>query len=208
MGHQEPLRGGVPDDRLGGRRDRRLLQARARRGPAVYLPHHGGERRLAGSDPGGDALAGHRAPGAHPARGAQPGQPAQLHPTGRRDHLRGFDRRHRPQGGGGHLVPGAQEGGGHAPHPAPGDRRAWLQRRVRRYLRHHLRLHRRRLHPTRAARLCRGSALEAVAGPGRVEGERLGGPGRAHLRRVRHAHPGGPGPRSGYPDMPPCQRRI
>ena len=48
--------------------------------------------------------------------------------------------------------------------PSGGRRRAGLQRRVRRYLRDHLRLHRRRLHPPRAARLRRERPLAALAG--------------------------------------------
>ncbi len=74
-----------------------------------------------------------------------------------------------------------------------------VQRRFRRRLRQHLRLHRRRLHPARAARLCRGGAharcrrwtmparsrLSARAGPGRLSrildrpaGRARAGPGR------------------------------
>ena len=63
--------------------------------------------------------------------------------------------------GAGHLVPGAQEGWRHPRHAAAGDRRPRLQRRVRRHLRHRLRLHRRRLHPPRAEGLCRAMSASS-----------------------------------------------
>ena len=60
-----------------------------------------------------------------------------------------------PGAGAGHLVPGAQEGGRHPQHAAAGHRRPRLQRRVRRHLRHRLRLHRGRIHPPGAEGLRR-----------------------------------------------------
>ena len=52
-----------------------------------------------------------------------------------------------PCRGAGYLVPGAQEGRRHPPHAAGRHRRTRLQRRVRRHLRHRLRLHGGRIHP-------------------------------------------------------------
>ena len=78
------------------------------------------------------------------------------------------------QGDPGHLVPGPQEDRRHPQHPAAGHRRARLQRRVRRHLRHRLRLHGGRLQPSRAEGLCRGRALAPAAGAGRVQDRRRG----------------------------------
>ena len=64
-----------------------------------------------------------------------------------------------------HLVSRAQEHRRHPSHLAGGHRRTGLQRRVRRHVRDHLRLHRRRLHASRAARLRRRRALETPQVP-------------------------------------------
>ena len=95
----------------------------------------------------------------------------------------------------GRLVPGAQEHRRHARHAAAGRRRAVLQRRFRRHLRHHLRVHRRRLHVPRAARLRRGRALAPAAGEGRLEDRGAGRAGRAGLHRVLDRAARGPAAR-------------
>ena len=70
----------------------------------------------------------------------------------------------RPKGAG-HLVSGAQPHRRHPPHPAGRDDRSVLQRSLRRHVRHHLRLHRRRLHAARAARPRRGDPLALLLVP-------------------------------------------
>ena len=91
------------------------------------------------------------------------------------------------QGDSRHLVSRSQEHRRHPPHLAGRHRRAGLQRRVRRHVRDHLRLHGRRLHPSRAARLCRGRPLEAPARARRFEDRDSRRPGREDLRRVLDA---------------------
>ena len=107
-----------------GRRRRLLLAARPRRGPGLHLPHHGGHARPGRARP--STRPSCRSPSASSARcrRPEPRQAAQLHPAGTDHDLR------RPEGQStppaevaGHLVPGAQERGRHAPHPAPGHRR-------------------------------------------------------------------------------------
>ena len=61
-----------------------------------------------------------------------------------------------------------------------------LQRRVRRHLRHHLRLYHRRLRPAGAARLRGGRALQAALGAGCVDGGPDRCAGRADLHRFQH----------------------
>ena len=95
-------------------------------------------------------------------------------------------------GSAGHLVSGAQEHRRHPRHAAGGRGRARLQRRLRRHVRPDLRLHRRRLHPPRTARLCRGHPLAALAGSGRLEDRAPRRAGRADLRRVLDRAAGGP----------------
>ncbi len=84
----------------------------------------------------------------------------------------------------GHLVSGAQEHRRHPRHAAGRRGRTRLQRRLRRHLRPDLRLHRRRLHPSRTARLRRRHPLAPAAGSGRVEDRAPRRAGRADLRRV------------------------
>ena len=86
--------------------------------------------------------------------------------------------------GTGHLVPGAQEGARHRRHAAAGRRRPRLQRRVRRHLRHRLRLHRQRLHRPRAARLRARRPQAAARAAGHLQDRHPGRPGRARVRRV------------------------
>ena len=74
-----------------------------------------------------------------------------------------------PGAGAGHLVPGAQEGRRHPQHAAAGHRRPRLQRRVRRHLRHRLRLHRGRLHRPGAAGLRRRYPQAASAAAGHLQ---------------------------------------
>ena len=124
-----------------------------------------------------------------------PRLPAQLHATRRHDDLRQSRRRDHGQGGRGYLVSGAQERRRHPPHAAARRRRAVLRRRLRRRVRDHLRPHRRRLQPARAARLRREHPLEAAAGAGRREDRAARHPGRDHLHRV--LHPAARGPRPG-----------
>ena len=64
---------------------------------------------------------------------------------------------------------------------AAGRRRPRLQRRVRRHLRHRLRLHRRRVHPSGAEGHCRRRPQAAPRAAGRLEDRRPRGPGRARL---------------------------
>ena len=83
----------------------------------------------------------------------------------------------RGRGRAGPLVRRPQEDRRHPPHAAAaGCVGPVLQRRVRRRLRHHLRLHRRRLHPSRAARLRRGCALAPAAGARRLARSRSSAP--------------------------------
>ena len=132
-----------------------LLPPRPQRGPYLHHQDDGGPGRVAGGDDRGHAQAGHRAARAQAAGDAQARFPAQLHDRRRDDDLRQSAGQHDRQGSARHLVPRAQEHRRHPPHPAGGHRRPGLQRRFRRHLRHHLRLHGRRLHASRAARLCR-----------------------------------------------------
>ena len=94
----------------------------------------------------------------------------------------GFDA---PGSGAGHLVSGAQEGLRHPQRPAAGHRRPRLQRRVRRHLRHRLRLHRRRLHATASCRdYVDDVRKQLLAGAGHLEDRRPRRAGRADLCRV------------------------
>ena len=89
-----------------------------------------------------------------------------------------------PGAGAGHLVSGAQEGRRHPQHAAARHRRPRLQRRVRRYLRHRLRLHRGRLHGPRAAGLRRRCPQAASAASGHLQDRHPRRAGRARLRRI------------------------
>src|SRR4051794_41182616 len=95
--------------------------------------------------------------------------PEELYQGGPIDRLCVSEGIDRAEGGVGHLVSGAQEGDGHRADAAAGGDRSCCRRRVRRHLRHHLRLYRGRIHQSRAARLCRGYPLAAVAGAGRLQ---------------------------------------
>ena len=138
--------------------------------------------------------AGHRAARAHAAGDRLPRPLAQLH------HRRADDDLRRPEAidaasqDSRHLVPGAQEHRRHAPHAAAGRARAVPQRRLRRHLRHHLWVHRRRLQFPRTARPRRGGALAAAAVARRVEDRGHGRAGRADLHRVLHRAAGRPAP--------------
>ncbi len=103
------------------------------------------------------------------------------------DDLRQSARQRHRQGGPRHLVPRAQEHRRYRAHPADGRHRSGLQRRLRRHLRHHLRLHGRRLHASRAARLCRGHPLQAPRRRRRLQDRGSRSAGRADLRRVLDA---------------------
>ena len=130
------------------------------------------------------AQAGHRAARAQAAGNAAPRFPAQLHARRRHDDLRQPEGQRERQGSCRHLVSGSQERRRYPPHAAGRHRRARLQRRFRRYVRDHLRLHGRRLHASRAARLCRGRPLEAAPGARRIEDRVAGRAGREDLRRI------------------------
>ncbi len=88
------------------------------------------------------------------------------------------------KGSAGHLVSGAQEYRRHPRHAAGRRGRPRLQRRLRRHVRIDLRLHRRRLHPARAARLRRGHSIAPLTGSGCVEDRAPRRAGRADLCRV------------------------
>ena len=126
-------------------------------------------------------------PGDRASRAQAPGDqgprfPALLHQSGPDDDLRQSQGIDLAQGRAGHLVSGAQEDRRHPPHPAAGRGRAGLQRRIRRHLRPDLRLYRRRrLQPSRTARLCRGYSLAAAAGARRFQDRDPGRAGRADL---------------------------
>ena len=70
------------------------------------------------------------------------------------------------------------------------DRRAELQRRIRRCVRHHLCVHRRRLFEARAARLCRKRPHPDPDRQKRRQGAADRRPGPADLSRIRHQAPG------------------
>ena len=117
---------------------------------------------------------------------------AQLHPAGRRHDLRQpqgqRDRSRRARG----LAAGAQRRQRHLAHPAARRGRAVLQRPLRRRVRDHLRVHRRRLHATRAARPCRAGPLRAAQRARRIEDRDHRRAGRGDLRRVLDAAAGEP----------------
>ena len=117
---QQPLVRRLLHDRGAGRRRRLLLQPRPRRGSAVHLPDHGRPGRLARRDAGRHAAAGHRAARAQAAGDAEARLPAQLHQRRPHHDLRQPEGRDAGPRGAGHLVPGAQEGRRHPPHPAGG----------------------------------------------------------------------------------------
>ena len=89
------------------------------------------------------------------------------------------------------LVPRAPEHRRHARLATCRRRWAFLQRRFRRHLRHHLWLHRRRLHVSRAARLCRECALQAPASSRRRQDRATRHAGRTDLHRVLDREAGG-----------------
>ena len=194
MGAQEALAGRLRDDPGRGCRRHVLLQAGARRGPGDHHAHDGRRGRLARCDGGRDHEAGHGAARAYAAGDRLPRPPAQLH------HRRADDDLRRPEAidaasqDSRHLVPGAQEHRRHAPHAAAGRARAVPQRRLRRHLRHHLWVHRRRLRFPRTARPRRGGALAAAAVARRVEDRGHGRAGRADLHRVFNRAAGRPAP--------------
>ena len=151
MGDPAPVPGGLLHARPRGRGRRVLPQARAERGSGLHDQDHGGAGHVARGHGRRHAPAGHRPPRAQAPGDAEPRLPEELHERGPGHDLRqpeGLDAR---GPGAGHLVPGAQEGGRHPPHAAAGHLGPVLQRRVRRHLRHRLRLHRRRVHPPGAA---------------------------------------------------------
>ena len=181
-------------DRGGRGGDDRVPPPRPGRGPPLHDPDHGRLRGLARRDDRGDAAPGHRADRAQ-AAGDAPSRPgAELHHGGPHHHVRRPQGLDAAEGGAGHLVPGAQERRRHPRHAAAGRRRPGLQRRFRRHVRHHLRLHRRRVHAPRAAQLRRGHALAAARGAGRHQDRDPRRPGRADLPRVLHRAARGPRP--------------
>ena len=115
----------------------------------------------------------------------------------------------RRRGGPRPVVPGPQEDRRHEAHPAAGRPGAGLQRRVRRHLRHRLRLHRRRVQLPRAEGLCRNRAGRADARAGRRQDPVRRHPGREDLPglldpparrtgdRPRPGHRRPPGPERG-----------
>ena len=170
------------DDR--GRGHRRLLQARPQRGSRLHRQDHGGGRLLAGRHGRGHNRADHRPPGAQAAGDAEPRLREELHQRRPRHHLRqpeGLDPAGRRAG---HLVPGSQEGARHRRHAAAGRHRPRLQRRVRRHLRHRLRLHGQWLQRARAARPGARHPQAAPRAAGHLQDRHPGRPGRARVRRV------------------------
>ena len=190
----------LPDDRGHAGRAVLVLRPRAQRGSGLHLQDHGRAGGMAGRHARRHAEAGHRADRAQAAGDARPGFPAQLYDARADDDLR------QPQGidvgGGGprRLVPGAQEHRRHPRHPARRRGRSGLQRRLRRHVRPDLRLHRRRLHPSRAARLRRGGPLAPAERARRVEDRDHRRPGRADLHRVLDPATRRPRHRSRRPD--------
>ena len=195
-----PLVHRLPDDHRHGRRAVLVLRSRAQRGSGLHLQDHDRAGCLARRHARRHAAAGDRAARAQAAGDQGPRFPAQLHDPGPHDHLR------QPQGldvgrrGSRRLVPGPQEHRRHPPHPAGRRRRSRLQRRLRRYVRPDLRLQRRRFHPSRVARLRRGSALPIAERARRVEDRDHRRPGRTDLHRVLDPAAGRAGHRSRRPD--------
>ena len=155
--------------------------SRAQRGSGLHRQDHGRAGRVARGHGQRHAPADHRPPRAQARGDAEPGLPEELH-----DRRPGHGLR-QPEGldacgsGPGHLVSGAQEGRRHPRLPAAGHRRPGLQRRVRRHLRHRLRLHRRWVHPS-GAEGHRGRRPQAAPrAAGHHEDRRPRGPGRARL---------------------------
>ena len=138
------------------------------------------------------ARADHRPPRAQAPGDAEPRLPEELHERGPGHDLRQPEGLDAPGAGAGHLVPGAQEGRRHPQHAAARHRRPRLQRRVRRHLRHRLRLHRGRLHRPGAAGLRRRRPQAAPPAAGHLEDRHPRGAGRARLRRVLDRAAGGP----------------
>ena len=191
------------------RRGRLVLPpARAERGPGLYREDHGGAGVLAGSHPRRHARAGHRPHRKQAAGDAEPRLPEELHERGPDDDLRQPEGFHAPVAGAGHLVSGAQESPRHRQHAAARHRRPRLQRRVRRYLRHRLRLHRGRLHGPGAARLRRRCPQAASAASGHLQDRHPRRAGRARLRRILGEAAGGPRDRPLRARSPRCRRRT
>ena len=139
---------------------------------------------MARREHGRHAPAGDRAARAQIAGDQGARFPAQLHHPRPHHDLRQPERFDEGVRSAGYLVPGAQEHRRYPRDAAGGRGRARLQRRFRRHVRPDLRLHRRRLHPARVARLCRGYPVAPVAGSGRVEDRTSRRAGRADLCRV------------------------
>ena len=139
---------------------------------------------MAGRDAGGRAASGHRADRAQAAGDASSRLPEKLHQGGTIDSLRLSERIDRAKGGIRYLVSGSQEGEGYRADAAAGGDRSCRRRRVRRHLRHHLWLYRRRLHQPPAARLCGEYPLAAAAGARCRQGEPDRHPARAYLHPV------------------------
>ncbi len=187
MGAGQPAPGAVCDARL---RDHRRVVVQAPgpvRGSTVYLQGDGGAHELARRDRRTGLPPGHRAD----REGTAEHRAVRVHPLllapGRiAGDLRGA-RQPALQGDSRPVVPGAQARGRHQADLAARDRRAVLQRRIRRHLRQHLRLDRAGLRLRRDARLRRphpaGTAARARCGQ-----DRAGRPaGRKGLdRAVQH----------------------
>ena len=160
--------------------------------PGLHRQDDGGAGRVAGRHGRRHARADHRPPRAQASGDPESRLPEELHDRGPSHRLRqpeGFDA---PRSGVRHLVPGAQEGRRHPKYAPARNCRAGLQRRVRRYLRHRLRFHRRRLLSPRVEGHRGRSAKAAASAAGYLEDRCPRGPGRARLLGVLDRAVGGP----------------
>ena len=113
--------------------------------------------------------------------------PEERNQARRFDNLRQRPRQHGEGGDPGRLVSSSQEDRRHKVNTAAGRPRAEFQRRVWRCFRHHLRIHGRRVHAPRAARLCRTNSHADIDDQECGEGaaDRCSGP--EILPRIRHS---------------------
>ena len=190
MGDQpSPLRV-VSDDPL-CRRGRPFLQAAGPRGgPVLFDQDDDRADLLAGRHDRRHDAAGHRPDREETAGNAVALLPEERNQARRLDDLCQRSRQYAEGGDPGHLVSGPQEGRRHKGDTAARHSRTELQRRVRRRLWHHLRVHGRRVHAPRVARLCRTNSHTDIDHQECREGATDRSPGPEILSRIRHPSAG------------------
>ncbi len=197
MGDQSPLVRHVHHGHAPCCRRMVVYPSRPQRGPSLHSQDHDRSGAMAGRNDFRHPSSSHRKDREETPGDAVCGANPQLY-----DPRAGDDRGH-SQGlcfakkRSGNLASGAQEGRRYSPDAAARGHRTPLQRRVRRHVLDDLRLHGRRLHAPRAARLRRERSLPPALGAGCQQG-------RCHRGARRTPLFGG----LGAADIRPCHRSL